>query len=140
MNKQRLIILIIAIIGMLAVFMPWMNMPMIGGVNGARGYGWFVLLVYAIPAALSLLNDRSQPLKGISLYGAIIPGLACSAIALWKIMEFNSSMSLAGEDNLLAEALSSGISIGFGLYLVILAGIAIATSAFLFKEKSKEEE
>lgn len=136
MNKQRLVILIIAILGMLSVFMPWVTMPIIGSVNGARGEGWFVLLLYAIPVVLTLLNDRMKPLQGFALYGAIIPGLLCCITAIWKIIDFNTSMSDLGTDNPFAKAMGSTVSIGLGLYIVALAGLAIPVAAFLLKKKN----
>lgn len=138
MNKQRLVILAIAVLGMLAVFMPWVTMPIIGSVNGAHGEGWAVFILYAIPAILAVLNDRTKPLEGIWIYGAIVPGLICSAIAIWKIIEFNSAMGET-EDNPFAAAMGASISIGLGLYLVVLAGIAITAAAFLVKEKKQAE-
>lgn len=137
MNKQRLIILVLAVLGMLAVFMPWVNMPIVGAVNGARGDGWFVFCLYAIPAIIAVLGNRAKPLQGAMLYGAIVPGLICSGVAIWKMIDFNNAMKVE-DGNPFAAALSSTVSIGFGLYLVILLGIAIAASAYLFKEKTQE--
>lgn len=137
MNKQRQVILIIAIIGMLATFMPWVNIPIIGAINGARGIGWLTLILYAIPAVVTLLNDRTKQLEGASFYLALVPGIICSIIAIYKIIEFNSAMGDSGTPY--ADDIGSGITIGFGLYLVILAGIAIPASAYLLKEQPKAE-
>jgi len=139
MNRQRLAILIIASLGALATFMPWVKAPIVGTINGTEGDGWITLVLFAIPLIISLLNDRTKSLQGGLLIGAIIPGLLAGVIAIWKIIEFNSKMSEIG-DNPFAQALSSTVSIGFGLYLLPLAGIALPIAAFLMKDKEENAQ
>ena len=61
------------------------------------------------------------------------------AIGVWKIIDFNSKMSNIG-DNPFAKALGATVSIEFGLYLVVLAGIALPIFAFLIKDKEVVSE
>jgi ABC-type phosphate transport system permease subunit len=139
MNKQRLAILIVAGLGALATFMPWVKAPIVGTINGTKGDGWITLVLFAVPLVISLLNDKTKALKGGPLYGAIIPSLVAGAIGVWKIIEFNSKMSDIG-DNPFAKALGATVSIEFGLYLVVLAGIALPIVAFLIKDKEVVSE
>jgi hypothetical protein len=128
MNKQRLGILIAAVVGMLAVFMPWANMP-VGSISGMDGSdGWVVLVLFAIPLVVSLLKDRSQPVRGGLLWVATVPGILVAVLGIWKVARFNEAIGDAGA---IAEAL--GVGIGFGLYLTILAGLAVPLVAFLLK-------
>lgn len=57
MNKQRLAILILAGLGALATFMPWVKAPIVGTINGTKGDGWITLALFAVPLVISLLND-----------------------------------------------------------------------------------
>jgi hypothetical protein len=139
MNKQRLAILIVAGLGALATFMPWVKVPIVGTINGTKGDGWITLALFAVPLIISLLNDKTKALKGGLLYGAIIPSLLAGAIGVWKIIEFNSKMSDIG-DNPFAKALGAAFSIEFGLYLLVLAGIALPIVAFLIKDKEVVSE
>jgi hypothetical protein len=137
MNKQRLGILIVAVVGMLATFMPWVNVPIIGSVDGTKGDGWITFVLFAIPLIICLLNDKSKSVKGVLLIAAIIPSLIAAIIGTWKIIDFKSKMGQTG-DNPFAQALSSSISVGFGLYLVVLSGIALPIVSFLIKYNSTE--
>jgi hypothetical protein len=139
MNKQRLAILIVAGLGALATFMPWVKAPIVGTINGTKGDGWITLVLFAVPLVISLLNDKTKALKDGQLYGAIIPSLVAGAIGIWKIIDFNSKMSDIG-DNPFAKALGATVSIEFGLYLVVLAGIALPIVAFLIKDKEVVSE
>lgn len=146
MNKQRLAILIIAGLGALATFMPWVKAPIVGTINGTKGEGWITLVLFAVPLIISIFNDKTKALKGVLLYGAIIPSLLAGAIGIWKIIEFNSTMSseLSGFPlrgiGAGAKALGATVSIDFGLYLVTLAGIALPIAAFLIKDKELESQ
>lgn len=139
MHKQRLAILIAAGLGALATFMPWVKVPIIGTINGTSGDGWATLILFAIPLVLSLLKDRSKELSGGQLIVAVIPGIFAAMIGIWKIVDFNAALS-GLDGNPFAEMLGAGVSIGFGLYLVILAGLALPVITFLFAEKADIEE
>ena len=139
MNKQRFAILIVAVLGALATFMPWVKAPIVGTINGTKGDGWVTLVLFAVPLVISLLNDITKALKGGLLYGAIIPSLVAGAIGVWKIFDFNSKMSDIG-NNPFAKALLATVSIEFGLYLVVLAGIALPIFAFFIKNKEVVSE
>jgi len=132
MNKQRLGILIIAAIGMLATFLPWFKAPIIGTIYGTEEEGWITFILFTIPLIISLLNDKSKPLKEARLTGAIVPSIIAALIGIWKIKHINSNIG----DDFFSKALSSSFSIEFGLYLIVLAGIALPIIAFLIKDKS----
>ena len=134
MNKQRLAILITSCIGIIATFLPWVQLPIVGAINGTEGDGWITCVFFAIALATSLLGNREKKLIGIEQIVATIASLIAGIIGIWKIVDFNSAMS-GMEDNPFAEALSSTVSIGIGLYLVIIAGLLIAVFSFLVKDK-----
>lgn len=134
MNKQRLAILIAAGLGALATFMPWVNAPLVGAIAGTKSDGWITFGLFAIPMGISLLNDKSKRMEGTPLYGAFVPAIIAGLFGLWKVIDFNSLMGEVS-DNPFAKAMRESISIGFGLYLVILAGIAVPVLAYVIKDK-----
>lgn len=136
MNKQRLGIIIAATIGMLGTFMPWANVPFLGSVSGTAGDGWITFFLFTIPLVISLIGNKSRPLTGRILYGAIIPGFLCSLLGIYEIINLNSMMAEGG-DNAFSQGLAASVSIGFGVYVIILAGIAITVIAFLIKDQTE---
>lgn len=138
MNKQRLAILITAGLGGLATFMPWIKVPILGSVSGTQGDGWITLILFGVAIALSLMNDRSKMLVGGLRIVAVIPPMLASVIGILKIMEFKSKMAEMG-DNPFAEALSAAISIDYGLYLLVFAGLILPVLAFAIKDEAPEE-
>ncbi len=142
LSKQRLAILIVGALGALATFMPWVKLPLVGSINGTHGDGWITFILFTITIVVTLLNDRSKPLAGLQLYGAIVPGIIAGIIGLWKIIDFNNSMSKEslGGDNPFAQALSDSISIGFGLYLIVIVGILLPVVAFMVKDNQPKND
>lgn len=139
MNKQRLAILITASLGGLATFMPWIKVPILGSVSGTQGDGWITLLLFGVAIGLSLMNDRSKMLVGGLRIIAVIPPMLASVIGILKIMEFKSKMAEMG-DNPFAQALSAAISIDYGLYLLVFAGLILPVLAFVIRDEAQGEE
>src|ERR1700730_5568480 len=136
MNKQRLAILICAALGMLAIFMPWVNLPFGISANGTKeNTGWITFCIFAVPLIITLVGDRTKSLEDSFFYLVLAAGLVNAAIAIYKIADFNNGMRSIDKDNPFTEALTSTVSIGFGLYLVAIAGIALIILSFILKDK-----
>jgi hypothetical protein len=116
------------------------KVPILGSVNGTQGDGWITLVLFAIAILISLSKDKTKAIEGGLLYAAILPGGLAGAIGLWKIIDFNSKMEEVMGSNAMAEAMGSTVSIGIGLYLVVLAGIALPIVGFLIKDKKEVSE
>lgn len=140
MHKQKLTVLIIAIIGMLCTFMPWINAPIVGAINGTQGDGWITLALFSIPAILCLINDQASPLKRGSIYLVAAIGGLIAIIAIYKMIDFTAGMAEIGKDNPFAEILDNSISIGFGLYILVLAGIALPIAVFSISHTNHVKE
>lgn len=126
MYKQRIGIIIAAAIGALGTFLPWVHAPIIGSVPGSYGSdGWITFILFVITIGLCFVGKRTEPLKLGFLVGAIIPSLLASIVALIKIIDFNSQMGNAVSDNPFSKAMTQTVGIGIGLYLIVLAGIAV---------------
>ncbi len=136
LNKQRLAILIASILGALATFMPWLKAPIIGTINGTKGDGWITMILFAIPIFISLYKDKTKPIKGKLLNPVIFPPILAAIIGIYKIIKFNTTISGADNNNIFSDV----VSIGFGLYLVILAGIAVPILAKVINENKLNDE
>lgn len=138
MHKQRLTILILAAIGMVATFLPWISIPIIGTLKGTEGDGWITLGFFAISLALALIGDKSKQIQGGALYGAIIPSLGAVGIGVWKILIFSLAKAEAksglGNDTF-AGALVQSVSLEMGIFLVVLMGLAVPIAGFWLRDK-----
>ena len=95
------------------------------------------LLLFEVPLVNTLLNYRTKSLKCGQLYGAIIPSLIAGIIGIWKIIDFKSKIPDLG-NNPFAKVIESAVSIEFGLYLVVKAGITLPIIDFLMNDKEAE--
>lgn len=123
MNKQRIAIIIACILGIISVFLPWMEHPFRGTVTGFHPripFGKIALLLFIIPLVLTFLKDRSKALTGGLLYGAIAGGVISAIMGIMAINTFSKEIMA---------------HIGMGLYLLVLAGFSIPAIGFLVKDK-----
>ena len=130
MHKQRLFVLIAAIAGVIAVFLPWQTVSagafgftISNGANGFQGPGVLAVICFVVTAVLAFSGDQASHLARKSWLGV----LACAVVAFNGIMIF-IVQTLSNDDLGFME-----LSIGLGCYIALVATIAIAAAAWLLK-------
>ena len=133
-----------AILGALSTFMPWLSAPVIGTVYGTAGDGWITLVLFIPCLAFAWLGDRLIPLEGWRQFAASIPPAIAGMIGIWKIVGFNMKISemrseMAGNPFGAAMANMASVSMQtrFGLYFLVLAGIACVAAVFLLARRAE---
>lgn len=138
MNSQKRVVLTIAAIGMLTTFMPWVQGQLPGGTMDRNGEEWIILALFSIPVLLCLTKDKSAPLRGIRLYAAMLPAIMIAIIAILKMREFSTQISPIDPDHPFAEFMDTGVAIGFGLYLLLLAALALPLAALWMRGRGTD--
>lgn len=130
-----------AVFGMLATFLPWVKVPLVGDISGTDGSdGWITFGLYLIPFIIVLIGDKTQRIKtkSVKFFLAIVPALLATAIGIYKIVDILSVLIDnvdSDDDNPFSQVFASGFSIEAGLYLVVLSGIVLTILAFAIKGK-----
>jgi hypothetical protein len=131
MHKQRKLILIAAIVGIISIFLPWITISAGGpglnmsvNRNGFHGSGVVVFLAFAATVILVLTGDEKMSLRRTSWIIALALGL----VALLFIGICMSNLSGVTGGYGLVDA-----SIGFGLWIALAASLGILGSAWLLK-------
>ncbi|GEM_PF-1046732 len=117
MEKKRMIILIVAAAGMLGTFLPWASAFGMT-VSGTAGDGWITFFLFAVGGAIAFFKgDKGEPIEKKMM--PVIWGAAALAfiIAFLKV----------------TKGVPSGVSLGFGLWLIVIAGLAQVAVCFFFK-------
>ncbi|HEU5052715.1 MAG TPA: hypothetical protein VFT78_06360 [Hanamia sp.] len=130
-NRQRKFILIIAAIGIISVFLPWISISIFGSTesrNGFHGLGILVFILFLSEAIITRIGNLAQPLEKnhwflVILYGGI--GLLSVVI---KITSFSNTTN---GDLVLPYA-----RLGAGIWLCLASSAAIILFAWLFKNPS----
>jgi predicted nucleic acid-binding Zn ribbon protein len=135
MNKQRLAMLSAAIVGALSTFMPWVHISNIRTIYGFDNVGWYTFFLFLLPIILLLFYDKSKPLSIGVLLITITPPIIAGFIGVQKISQINSLTSNMA-DNFFTQSISNSMTIGIGLYLVVIAGFILPVLALLVKEKN----
>lgn len=131
-SGQRVVLMIAAAAGMVGTFLPWINVPIVGAVPGTKGDGWITFGIFAV-ALFSMLGDA--PGMGRRIWIALV-GAGAVAVGGYDAAGISARKAeVAAEGGRFGEALANAVSIGAGLYLVIIAGLAVALGALLGASK-----
>ena len=95
MNKQRFAVIIVALIGLIATFLPWYKIVQLGTISGMSSSGWFTFIMFIIVIILALRKDLHEDLSmGISWHRSSfcgklsmsgLPRKECLAlVAVWR--------------------------------------------------------
>ena len=115
-HKQRLVIIVIAVVGIISTFLPWASVEVWGlrtSVSGISGDGWFVLIAMAAAIGLAAVGKREETIDLQDpkfKWGLVGTGGVSALVALISFINV------------------SGVpftSVGFGVFLAILTGAAL---------------
>jgi hypothetical protein len=122
MSKQRKLLLIAAIAGVISIFLPWHQ---VGGfsegfsINGFHGVGVLVFFLFAAVGVFAIVGDQTKPLD--KTFWLIT--LAAGVIALLSIVARLSGASDA----------FGILSPGIGLWIALAVSIGIVAFAWMYK-------
>ena len=124
MHRSRLIILVGWAIVLTAMFLPFVEVPSQGSINGFDGDAWPALILVSIPALLSVLGDRKEGFRRSLALIAIASAGGAVVFAALKIADA-------------AKAADAGSgSIGIAPWLLI-AGCVVALAGAVTSLTSK---
>jgi len=134
MNKQRIAVLTLAILGVSTTFMPWTTLPIIGSMPGTEtSLGWASLFLFLIPLMASIIGDKSKSLKGISLIALILASILAACIGCVQLYALTNPPE-PEEGDLFAGIFMEHFSIGFGIYVLIITGLALPVFALFLRD------
>jgi hypothetical protein len=144
------IILVINCLGIISFILPWINLPFIGGVNAIELLSdsfatqvnettSFSIVTLSILFLLNIIGSIIQLKSNISKKTftknfEILSGVLSSIVGYMTISEFKVFWR-APSDSFMGDALAMTISIGWGLYFIILLGLAQIISTFIIRTK-----
>ena len=134
LSTQRKVVAGGAAAGIVSTFLPWANAPIVGSISGTEGDGWITLLLFVVPLVLALRGDKLSFLTKRDSYIAAAAAAIAGLIGLFKILDVQKA-----KDSLSSEGfglfVSGSISVGFGLYLLVIAAVVVVAGALLMKDK-----
>ena len=117
MNKQRKFILIAAVVGFIAMFLPWFDM-MVFSINGMHDKGILVFICFVVAGAIAYLGDQTKSLDKTPWFIVLIAGALATVLMIWFFIESTGGY---------------GVPLAFGFYLAGLAAIGVVVSAYIFR-------
>ena len=126
MNKNRIFIIAASAVAILGSFLPWASASAgaLGSmtVSGTQGDGWLIIFLAIVSIVLSCLKNYEKPMEKPFAIGVIVIGAIQTIISIIDVININKyAVNFGG----------FGISLGFGLILCLLAGIATVATGLL---------
>jgi hypothetical protein len=135
MNKKMAMGL--AVIGVVAVFLPWIT-AMGKTLSGLDcDYGWVTVILFGLIFYTCLEKDGDSATK--LLFGVGFPAGGIALYCLWTFFSIRQELASVANENLLIKMVSATVSIDYGLYLTIGASLAIII-IFILKGSFKDAE
>ncbi len=119
MHRSRIVILAGALLGLLSLPLPLVDLDEVGSLNGIEGDGWPAVVLLGIVAVLALLGDRGEGLPApAAVVAAAGAGLAV-VYAVVKVVDAADAIDITGG------------AFGIGLWLLLAAGVVAMAGALL---------
>ena len=132
MSKQRFVIFLIAIIGMIATFLPWYEIGSLGMIMGYRTVGWFTFVMFALVFLFGLRKGVKQDMSTGLLYLGSFFSLLAAFVVLWQIITLGLDQE-GGSMSVVGNALANDTRVLYGAYQVVIAGICLPFGALVFR-------
>lgn len=134
MNRQKFAVFIVAIIGMIATFLPWYGIDKFGTVSGMSSSGWFTFIMFALVLLFGLRKNLKEEMSMGMIWGTSILSMLAACVVLWQAMDVffaKEGIFSIGDQ---AEVALSQMKVMYGAWIVMLAGIGIPLVAIAFKK------
>ncbi|MES2773267.1 MAG: hypothetical protein V4722_03735 [Bacteroidota bacterium] len=150
MHRTRFLYLAASDLGIIATFLPWEKISVLGVVSeshagtqitesilGTMGVGWISLVLFAIAAAISFTGKRASPLNPSRRWILLVLGILTAVIGVHTYLDVKQKAITNPQEN---GGLSFESSAGIGIYLVIAAGAALVLMSLFLKERTDQTE
>ena len=136
MSKQKFIVFLIAIIGMIATFLPWYEIGDYGMIIGYQSAGWFTFVMFALVFLFALRKEAKRDMSMGLLYLGSFFSLLAAFVVLWQIITLGLDKE-GGTMSVVGNALANDTRVLYGAYQVVIAGICLPFGAFLFRNRKE---
>ncbi len=136
MHKQRIILLILAVIGMATIFMPWVVYPRIDMIlTGSMGDGWISFALFLIILIVILIKGISRPLSAFQKFTVFGFALLNLLMAVYKIYNFSIDKANFNSGDPYMITAAAGSHLGYGLYMLAVISALIVIIVLLFNAR-----
>lgn len=138
MDKQKKLLIIPCVSGMISAFLPWVTVPILGSLSGTSDKtGWIIFALFGTALVICLGGDHKDALTGKYKAGIISTIALASIIGIVEIIDLKNITPLGKERDIFGEVIANTFEIGIGLYLEVLSGVISLIIALIpFKNSS----
>jgi hypothetical protein len=136
MSKQRLTMVILALVGIISCFLPWAS-QIISILGFEVLTGQICLGFFSVTLIISLIGDIKKDLRDWQLLVPYTSGLLSLVISVLHILGLNI---ISSQNSFINESALSGYELGFAPYIAASVSLLICILIFVLKDAKKELE
>jgi len=121
MSKQRKFILIAAAIGIIGMFLPWVDLYILS-INGMHSWGILAFLSFLGAVIVALMGDQTKNLEKTFWFVALACGALATIVVVWFLLSY------------MGEGGFSALS--FGVYIATLGAVGTLGAAYMYRSPS----
>lgn len=136
MNRQRLAVFIVGVIGLVATFLPWYRIEMVGTLSGIFSSGWFTFIMFLLILLLVMRKNLHKDVSKLNLWCMSLFGIAAGIVVLWRIMDIDFSQdALLALGGRMSGIRAGEVAVRYGAWVVVIAGFCIPLAGILFRNR-----
>lgn len=139
MSKQKFIVFLIAIIGMIATFLPWYEIGDYGMIIGYQSAGWFTFVMFALVFLFALRKEAKRDMSMGLLYLGSFFSLLAAFVVLWQIITLGLDKE-GGTMSVVGNALANVLVFYTGRTKLLLLESVYRLVRFFFETEKKDKE
>ncbi len=129
LHKQRKFIVIGAVVGLIAGFLPWFSYGM-GSVNGMNGIGAMVFILFILAGLLALAGDQKTNIPAKMWLPILAAGVINICIIGYLIVRWESAMGGVSNEE---SAAFGNVGLSFGIWAAIAGAIILTYGTYKFR-------
>lgn len=136
-NKKIVLLSIVAILGLLSVFMPWASLPMNDSLSGISVlYGKICALIFGISIILMLM-----PLdENAKLWGTILAGFINLCLLIYYINDVRTFLRQVAANSVFGSVVGGLYELSFGVYCTAFISLGLFVTALVMRLIDRQEE
>lgn len=143
LHPQRVLLLAASLVALGGVVLPWVHIPMAGGISGiagGAGDGWFVVACFLLPLGISVAPNLSMSIGLVRRIVAAVFAILGGLVAGLKIWHLHDIFMVSDTDDQfgMGQALAAATVWGPGLFIIIAMAVACVAISFAFRLPPKK--
>lgn len=130
MHKQRLVVLVLSVVGGIGSMGPWLTFLNTTLSGSTKPDGWFAVLLFGIVLITVLFGGFKTSFGIVKVITHVVLSASAAALGIYAIYQITDKFNLSSE----------AVSMEWGLPVLVVSAVAIPVAGYLMMEKTSSTQ